>query len=163
MLRETEFFIQKGIIHFWRWSVDSSRTIPSDIHRQVTVHVRAHVYKYTRNQGFLVSPESNWVGCLDTRNFLHLRVGSKLSSWSPVLSLFYHYEASASFRLLVSFSFFLFLSTSPLSFYVSTPDNEERTFSDRKISDRRNCSALTRSHHVLVEKSVVYVFHCYHC
>lgn len=44
------------------------------------VHIAVHVYKCTGDQGFLVSPESDRVDCLDAWNFPRLRVTSKLPS-----------------------------------------------------------------------------------
>lgn len=48
----------------------------------------------------------------------------------------------------------------PLSFLASTPD-KERILLDRKISDRRNCSARQEATTWSSERSVVYVLRCH--
>lgn len=154
ILRETEF--PKNNIHSFAESSAGSSKI---IHIESSGHAVAHVRKYTGNQGFPESPESDRVDCLDARNFPRPRVTSKLLSCSRS-SHSYRHEVVGRLLISPSSSLLLSLSALLLSFCASTLDSEERVLSDSKISDRRNCLA-PGSYHVVAERSVVRVFRCH--
>lgn len=108
-----------------------------------------------------MSPESDRVDCLDARNSPRLKVTSKLPSSDFHLSLIPSLLLPRSGRFFFACShppLSLSLSPShsshsqPLSFHASTPDSKERTLLDRKISDRRNCSAGKKLPHGLGKK-----------